>query len=34
MGVQLITIAVLTKPAVMMVINHMSPGPASAELLN
>lgn len=31
---ELITISVLTKPTVMVVINHMSPGLVSTELLN
>lgn len=31
---ELITIAVRTKPTVMVVINHMSPGLVSRELLN
>lgn len=31
---ELITIAVLTKPTVVVVINHLSPGLVSAELLN
>lgn len=30
---ELITVAVLTKPTVMVVINHMSPGLVSRELL-
>lgn len=31
---EVIAIAVFTKPAVMVVINHMSPGLVSTELLN